>query len=148
MEFNNRLLLKIIELGIAIACCVLNETVDNLSKHSLIVCGTIGGFTVICAVLLVGHVIGSVVEKRLNALISLLGCILFVASGALVIDEWHDAYDFLKERKRNAIAAGSLMIINGAVFLLDTLSICRTRTAVPVFTEESTKKNKVEINRF
>jgi len=73
-----------------------------------------------------GHVINSLVEKRLNALISLLGCILFVASGALVIDEWHETYDFVGDRKRNAIAAGSLMIINGAVFLLDTLSICRT----------------------
>ncbi|XP_034486879.1 protein snakeskin-like [Drosophila innubila] len=126
MEFNNRLLLKIIELAIAIACCVLSEMVDTMSKHDLIVYGTIGGFTIICAVLFIGHVIGSVVEKRLNALISLLGCILFVASGALVIDYWHDTYDYLKDRKRKAIAAGSLMIINGAVFLLDTLSICRT----------------------
>ncbi|KAH8416537.1 hypothetical protein KR222_007792 [Zaprionus bogoriensis] len=126
MELNNRLLLKIIELGIAIACVVLYEVVGDLSRRPLIVCGTIGGFTIICAILLIGHVLGSVVEKRLNALISLLGCILFVASGALVIDEWHDQYDFLKDRKRNAIAAGSLMIINGAVFLLDTLSICRT----------------------
>lgn len=126
MEFNNRLLLKIIELGISIACCVLYEVVGNLTKRPVIVCGTIGGFTIICAVLLVGHVINSLVEKRLNALISLLGCILFVASGALVIDEWHETYDFVGDRKRNAIAAGSLMIINGAVFLLDTLSICRT----------------------
>ncbi|EDW06934.2 protein snakeskin [Drosophila mojavensis] len=126
MEFNNRLLLKIIELGIAIACVVLYEVVGDLSKRPLIVCGTIVGYTIICAVLLIGHFINSVVEKRLNALLSLLGCILFVASGALVIDEWHDAYDFLKDRKRNALAAGSLMIINGAVFLLDMLSICRT----------------------
>lgn len=73
-----------------------------------------------------GHLIGSVVEKRLNALISLLGCILFVASGAMVIDKWHDVHDLYGDDKRNAIAAGSLMIINGAVFLLDTLSICRT----------------------
>lgn len=74
-----------------------------------------------------GHLIGSVVEKRLNALISLLGCILFVASGALVIDKWHDVQNiFGGDNKRNSIAAGSLMIINGAVFLLDTLSICRT----------------------
>lgn len=74
-----------------------------------------------------GHVIGSVVEKRLNALISLLGCILFVTSGALVIDKWHDYVNLLgRDNKRYAIATGSLMIINGAVFLLDTLSICRT----------------------
>jgi len=119
--------LKIIELGIAIACIVLWETVGVLSAKPMIVCGTIGGFTIICGVLLVGHILGSVIEKRLNAMISIIGCVLFVISGALVIDEWHDSSDLLfKERKRNALAAGSLMIINGAVFLLDTLSICRT----------------------
>ncbi|EDV33796.1 uncharacterized protein Dana_GF19114, isoform A [Drosophila ananassae] len=125
MEFNNRLLLKIIELAISIACIVMYEVDGALSSRPLIVCGTIGGFTIICGVLLIGHVINSLVEKRLNALISLIGCVLFVASGALVIDEWHDAR-LQTDRKRNAIAAGSLMIINGAVFLLDTLSICRT----------------------
>ncbi|KAH8411640.1 hypothetical protein KR215_007740 [Drosophila sulfurigaster] len=126
MEFNNRLLLKIIELAIAIACVVLYETVGDMSKRPLIVCGTIGGYTVICGILLIGHVLGSVIEKRLNALISLIGCVLFVASGALVIDEWHDTHAYYGDRKRYSIAAGSLMIINGAVFLLDTLSICRT----------------------
>ncbi|XP_017482572.1 PREDICTED: uncharacterized protein LOC108371504 [Rhagoletis zephyria] len=127
MEFNNRLLLKIIELGIAIACIVLWETSGDLSSRPLIVCGTLGGFTIICGVLLIGHILNSIVEKRLNALISIIGCVLFVISGALIIDEWHDNSNFLvKERKRNALAAGSLMIINGAVFLLDTLSICRT----------------------
>ncbi|KAH8276599.1 hypothetical protein KR044_008632 [Drosophila immigrans] len=148
MEFNNRLLLKIIELGIAIACVVLYEIVGDLSNRPLIVCGTIGGYTIICAILLIGHVLGSVIEKRLNALISLIGCILFVASGALVIDQWHDERLTFGDRKRDSIAAGSLMIINGAVFLMDTLSICRTRTVVPVLVEESTTKNPVEINRF
>ncbi|EDX02193.2 uncharacterized protein LOC6525248 [Drosophila yakuba] len=127
MEFNNRLLLKIIELAIAIACIVLYETVGNLSSHAVIVAGTIGGYTVICGVLLVGHVINSLVEKRLNALFSLIGCLLFVASGAMVIDEWHGGVNIITtDRKRQAIGAGSLMIINAAVFLLDTLCICRT----------------------
>ncbi|KMZ08881.1 uncharacterized protein LOC6619754 [Drosophila sechellia] len=146
MEFNNRLLLKIIELAIAIACIVLYETVGNLSLHPVIVAGTVGGYTVICGVLLIGHVLNSLVEKRLNALFSLIGCLLFVASGALVIDEWHGGL-LNTDRKRQAIGAGSLMIINAAVFLLDTLCICRTRQEVPVLVEES-RKNKVEIDRF
>ncbi|XP_043658678.1 uncharacterized protein LOC122623536 [Drosophila teissieri] len=127
MEFNNRLLLKIIELAIAIACIVLYETVGNLSSHPVLVAGTIGGYTVICGVLLVGHVVNSLVEKRLNALFSLIGCLLFVASGALVIDEWQSGTLFVpSDRKRQAVGTGSLMIINSAVFLLDTLCICRT----------------------
>uniref|UniRef100_A0A1B0AQG3 Uncharacterized protein n=1 Tax=Glossina palpalis gambiensis TaxID=67801 RepID=A0A1B0AQG3_9MUSC len=113
--------------GIAIACIVLWETTGHFSRNPLVVCAAIGGYTIICGVLLIGHVINSIVEKRLNALISIIGCILFVISGALVIDEWHDSSELLfKERKRNALAAGSLMIINGAVFLMDTISICRT----------------------
>ncbi|XP_004520115.2 protein snakeskin [Ceratitis capitata] len=147
MEFNNRLLLKIIELGIAIACIVLWETSGELSSKPLIVCGTLGGFTIICGVLLVGHILNSIVEKRLNALISIIGCVLFVISGALIIDEWHDNSNFLyKERKRNALAAGSLMIINGAVFLLDTLSICRTRREVPVI--KDIPKNTYDLSRY
>lgn len=74
-----------------------------------------------------GHIINSVVEKRLNGLFSIIGCVLFVISGALIIDQWHDKSELLfKESKRNALAAGSLMIINGAVFLMDTISIFRT----------------------
>ena len=110
------------------------------------------GFTIVCGVLLIGkfvvalkveiilklilifhksfhkgHVINSVVEKRLNGLFAVIGCILFVVSGALIIDQWHDRSEILfKESKRNALAAGSLMIINGAVFLMDTISIFRT----------------------
>ncbi|KAM7347420.1 protein snakeskin-like [Cochliomyia hominivorax] len=127
MQFNNRLILKIIELVIAIVCIILWETNGSFSNNPLIVCGTMGGFTVICGVFLLGHIINSVVEKRLNGLFSIIGCILFVISGALIIDQWHDKSEILfKESKRNALAAGSLMIINGAVFLMDTISIFRT----------------------
>ncbi|XP_017085606.1 uncharacterized protein LOC108117594 isoform X2 [Drosophila eugracilis] len=125
MECNNRLLLKIIELAIAIACIVMYTTVGNLSVYPVLVAGTIGGYAVVCGILLIGHVINSLVEKRLNALFSLVGCLLFVASGALVIDEWHNSFPDT-DRKRQAVGAGSLMIINAAVFLLDTLCICRT----------------------
>ncbi|KNC21258.1 hypothetical protein FF38_13896 [Lucilia cuprina] len=112
---------------IAIVCIILWETNGNFSNNALIVCGTMGGFTIICGVLLLGHIINSVVEKRLNGLFSIIGCVLFVISGALIIDQWHDRSDLLfKESKRNALAAGSLMIINGAVFLMDTISIFRT----------------------
>lgn len=41
--------------GIAIACVVLYEVVGDLSKRPLIVCGTIVGYTIICAVLLIGE---------------------------------------------------------------------------------------------
>ncbi|XP_023302262.1 protein snakeskin [Lucilia cuprina] len=147
MQFNNRLILKIIELVIAIVCIILWETNGNFSNNALIVCGTMGGFTIICGVLLLGHIINSVVEKRLNGLFSIIGCVLFVISGALIIDQWHDRSDLLfKESKRNALAAGSLMIINGAVFLMDTISIFRTRAEIPVIREVS--KNKLEINRY
>ncbi|XP_075154838.1 protein snakeskin-like [Haematobia irritans] len=147
MQFNNRVLLKILELVIAIVCIVLWETSGNFSSNALIVCGTMGGFAIICGVILIGHVINSVVEKRLNGLFSIIGCVLFVISGALIIDQWHDRSDLLfKESKRNALAAGSLMIINGAVFLMDTISIFRTRAEIPVIREVN--RNKLEINRF
>ncbi|XP_055845485.1 protein snakeskin [Episyrphus balteatus] len=128
MELNNRLLLKVIELGLCIASVIFSEVVGgSFTGRPVIVYGTIAGYTVICAVLLAGHILNSTIEKRINALFSLIGCILFIVSGALVIDEWHDSPDILyKETKRNALAAGSLMIINGAVFLLDTLSICKS----------------------
>ncbi|XP_055913585.1 protein snakeskin [Eupeodes corollae] len=128
MELNNRLLLKVIELGLCIACVIFAEILcGTLSHKPLIVYGTIAGYTVVCSILLVGHILNSIIEKRINALFSIIGCILFIVSGALIIDEWHDATEFLyKDSKRDALATGSLMIINGAVFLLDTLSICKS----------------------
>ncbi|XP_037942244.1 protein snakeskin-like [Teleopsis dalmanni] len=94
----------------------------------MIVCGTVAGFTIICAVLFIGHILDSQVEKRMNALFSIVGCVLFIISGILVIEQWQDDkwFGFNKENRRYALAAGSLMIINGVIFLLDAICIFRS----------------------
>ncbi|KAL5276042.1 hypothetical protein ACFFRR_001710 [Megaselia abdita] len=116
-------------MAIAIVCIILWESTSTvfLSKWPLIVCGTIVGFTIICGVIVIGNIINSDIDKKLAGIIAIVGCVMFVTAGALIIDEWHDA-SFLsgKENKNKALAAGSLMIINSAVFLLDTIFICRS----------------------
>lgn len=60
------------------------------------------------------------INKRIDIFFSLVGAALFIASGVLIIQQWEDA--FLKtETRKIALAKGSLAIINGIVFFLDTI---------------------------
>jgi hypothetical protein len=60
------------------------------------------------------------INKRIDLFFSIVGCALFIAVGVLVIQEWEDA--FIKtERRKFAMAKGSLSIVNGVVFFLDII---------------------------
>jgi hypothetical protein len=60
------------------------------------------------------------VNKRIDLFFSIVGCLLFVAVGALVIQEWEDAL-VKSERRKIAMAKGSLSIVNGVLFFLDII---------------------------
>ena len=62
-------------------------------------------------------------DKNVNGLFSVIGCILFLTAGCLIVTEWGDRSAYLKETRDRALAVGSLMIINGIVFLVDAVLI-------------------------
>ncbi|XP_037940581.1 uncharacterized protein LOC119673389 [Teleopsis dalmanni] len=126
--------------------------IENVSDHSytsqaMLVCGTLSGYMIICSALLIGKLMKSInftkfhynsiyllghllgtptpVDKRIDLLFSIGACIMFVSSGAVIVDQWSTAYTSRKD-KNTIIAAGAMAIITGAIFIADTLVIFRS----------------------
>jgi len=70
--------------------------------------------------LFLGNLINTPINKRLDLFYSLVGCAMFIATGVLVLKEWEDAV-FKTDRRKMAIAKGSLSIVNGVLFLIDAV---------------------------
>lgn len=73
----------------------------------------------LCSHDLPGHLIGSPIDKRLNIFYSIIGCALFITSGVFIIESWEKS--FRTKTRDLAMAKGSVAIINGAMFFLDTV---------------------------
>lgn len=70
---------------------------------------------------ILGYIMGTPINKRIDIFFSLIGCALFVACGILVFKDWDKGYnDLLKTDAMNfAKAKASLSIANGILFLID-----------------------------
>jgi Protein of unknown function (DUF459) len=71
-----------------------------------------------------GDLMKTPINKRIDLFFSIVECGLFIAVGVLVIKEWEDSF-FKTERRKFAMAKGSLSIVNGVVFFLDIIFTCR-----------------------
>ncbi|XP_037935628.1 uncharacterized protein LOC119671588 isoform X2 [Teleopsis dalmanni] len=124
MEVTIIFILKLIELAITVACIVLWEIIGFLSTEILLVIGTIAGYAIICAIFTIGYIFNSMAPKLLNILFSVVGCILFIASGIDVILEW-ESDEFAGSNRVCGLTAGGLMIINSVVFLWEAILLHR-----------------------
>lgn len=59
------------------------------------------------------------INRRIDIFFSLIGCAIFIAAGALNIKIFQDSWK--GETRDYGLAKASLAIINGALFLLDSL---------------------------
>nr|CAD7444766.1 unnamed protein product [Timema bartmani] len=114
-------ILKFVELALTITCLGMHYKDHGpvYSTDLLVVTGTFGGYLIILIGVFAGLVTGQPINKRIDLFYSLAGCALFVASGALIIQYYDKGYSS-KSVRDLGLAKGSLSIINGAVFLLDT----------------------------
>ncbi|KAI5651786.1 hypothetical protein NE865_00123 [Phthorimaea operculella] len=87
-------------------------------KTSMLVTGTFVGYLIIFAGAAAGYVLQHPSHKRIDIFYSLIGCALFVASGAVLIKDFQGKSD---EWSKKQLAKASLAIINGAVLLLDAV---------------------------
>lgn len=71
-----------------------------------------------------GYVINAPLHRSIDTFFSLVGCVMFITSGILIIEEWEGAMK--TEVRRSAIAKGSLAIVNGLLFLFDVFFTYRT----------------------
>ena len=59
------------------------------------------------------------INRRIDIFFSLVGCALFVASGALIIEAYLNAYK--GDARDKQLTKASISFINGAIFLVDAL---------------------------
>nr|XP_029720579.1 uncharacterized protein LOC115262319 [Aedes albopictus] len=120
-------IIKFLELCLAIACTVLHyySFDDGDLVTGFLATGTFCGYIVILTTIMVGYLMKAHVHRRLNLFYSLLGCALFLTAGVFIIEAWEHAF---RTRTRDlAITKGSIAIINGVIFLMDTIFTFRER---------------------
>ncbi|XP_052871737.1 uncharacterized protein LOC131213212 [Anopheles bellator] len=119
--------IKFLELSLAITCTVLHyySFDDGDLVTGFLATGTFCGFIVILTTIMAGYLIKAHLHRRLSIFYSLLGCSSFLTSGVFIIQAWEHAF---RTRTRDlAITKGSIAIINGVIFLMDTIFTFRER---------------------
>lgn len=87
---------------------------------TMITMGTMGGYLIILVGLFAGALMGTPVNRRVDLFFSLIGCALFITTGALVIDYFND-YAFKTSFRDTGLAKGSMCILEAGFFLLDAV---------------------------
>ncbi|XP_055305105.1 uncharacterized protein LOC129569902 [Sitodiplosis mosellana] len=116
---------KFLELVITITCLVLHyKSMGESDPHAIILAsGTFVGYTVILVGLFAGYILSTPINKRIDIFFSLIGCALFIATGALILQDWNGGiHSALRtETHKLAVAKGWLAIVNGVLFFLDVI---------------------------
>lgn len=87
--------------------------------------GTFCGFIIILLAVFFGFLMKSPMGKRIDIFLSVAGAAAFITSGVFIIEAWENSF---RTRTRDvAILKGSVSIINGAVFVLDSLFTFRDK---------------------
>lgn len=72
-----------------------------------------------------GYMMKASINKRINLFYSLMGSGLFLVSGVFIIQAWEHAF---RTRTRDlAITKGAVSLINGIIFLMDTIFTFREK---------------------
>ncbi|XP_017489759.1 PREDICTED: uncharacterized protein LOC108377969 [Rhagoletis zephyria] len=104
-------ILRIVELVIAVVLLVIWYVLGAYANRVMIVCGTVLGFVIICAVL----VALEFMDFQDSHAFTLIGAILFIICGGISIGTMPDYGD----GRVTCLIAGILFFCNGVVFLVD-----------------------------
>lgn len=83
---------------------------------------------------ILGYILSTPINKRIDIFFSLIGAALFIASGAIILNEWNDgksnyiSFEKLRENKDLVPVKGGLAITNGILFILDVVFTFRDWT--------------------
>ncbi|KAJ8949100.1 hypothetical protein NQ318_017005 [Aromia moschata] len=120
VTFRRVYLLKVLELAIAIACIALHyKTRTNDFDTDTLSATAFGGYIIILVGEIGGLLMGTPVTRRIYIFYSVVATAVFVAAGALnleIIKHWGKS-----DLRDCGFSKGILSIINGALFLIDTL---------------------------
>ncbi|XP_060521224.1 protein snakeskin-like [Cylas formicarius] len=120
MSVSRLSIIKFLELLIAVICVGLHyksQTGDlNVDMLSVV---AFGGFIIILVGGFAGYLMSTPINKRIDIFFSLVGCAMFIAAGALNIKHYENYSR--SEYRDYGLSKGSMAVINGALFLLDSL---------------------------
>ncbi|KAF5285788.1 hypothetical protein FQA39_LY04249 [Lamprigera yunnana] len=129
MAISRLSIVKFLELALTVGCVALHyQSTTGDQDTDFISAGAFCGFLVILTGVFAGHLMGTPVNRRIEIFFCLVGCALFVAAGALNIQQYDNARK--GERRNYGLAKASLAIINGALFLIDSLLTWRGETNI------------------
>ncbi|XP_035725640.1 uncharacterized protein LOC118443184 [Vespa mandarinia] len=115
--------LSIIKLFELILVCILiglhYHSFKGDSDIEMITMGTFGGYLIILVGLFAGSIMGTPVNRRVDLFFSLIGCVLFIVTGALNI-KFFDEYIQKGSLRDTGLTKGSISIIQAALFLIDS----------------------------
>nr|CAD7415249.1 unnamed protein product [Timema poppensis] len=99
--------------------------VENLNRV-VVVYVTYNSYIIINVVLLISFLTKDIVPKRTSVLFSLVGGILFLAAGAIVVDDWGRVRSRVillkpKQYMDMSVASGIFAIFNSVVFFADVM---------------------------
>ncbi|VEN45807.1 unnamed protein product [Callosobruchus maculatus] len=120
MSVSRLSIIKFLELAIAIVCIGLHyKSKTNDFNADTLSAAAFGGYVIILIGGFAGYLMSTPINRRIDIFFSLVGCAIFVAAGALNIQIYDD---YGKSEWRDyGLSKASLAIINGALFLLDSL---------------------------
>ncbi|KAG8223355.1 hypothetical protein J437_LFUL001233 [Ladona fulva] len=117
--------IQFLELILAVICIALLQ--DSLllltSIHkAVLVYMVYSGFILITVMNIIGKVLGEI-KKKMAMLWSLVGCVLWIAAAAIILESYSNFKDLLPpaydKKFREELAAGILGLINGLVYLAE-----------------------------
>ncbi|XP_047995460.1 uncharacterized protein LOC125233467 [Leguminivora glycinivorella] len=120
MAISRLSILKFLELALTVSCVGIHAVSFNGDVETgMLVTGTFVGYLIVIAGAACGYVLQTPSHKRVDIFYTLIGVGLFIASGAILIDRFHNASR--SEFVNKNLAKASLSIINGAVLLVDAI---------------------------
>ncbi|XP_023025629.1 protein snakeskin [Leptinotarsa decemlineata] len=120
MAVSRLSIIKFLELALAVCCFGLHyKSHSHDLDTDLLSAAAFGGYVIILVGEFAGHMMSTPFNRRIDIFFSLVGCALFVAAGAMNIKVYDGASN--SEWRNLGLAKASLAIINGALFLLDSL---------------------------
>ncbi|GLV34571.1 uncharacterized protein CBL_09052 [Carabus blaptoides fortunei] len=121
MAISRLSIIKFLELVLTLICLGLHyKTFHANDIHEMmIITGCFVGYVIILLGGFAGHLMSTPINRRIDIFFCLVGCAMFIASGAFSIQY----YDRMSsgEVRNTGLAKAAMAIINGALFLLDSL---------------------------
>ncbi|XP_067007326.1 protein snakeskin [Anabrus simplex] len=104
----------------------LNE--EKNPDAEIVASGVLVGFFIYTLVVLISYCFGTTEQKKtlVEIIMNFVGTFMFIAVGGTALHYWHGyqsehKYTHVSEERQVGLAVGSLCVLSGAVYLLDTI---------------------------